>query len=177
MTQLSLVLFLWLFIFHLPWALSAPHPIAERDPAPSSPQAKAGGTTFVGSTDDSYGVTIWLGTRYAKSPTEALRLQSPEKVDNGGTIVTQSFGAQRFQMDPLANANISQDCLFLNIYKLPKATLHEKGDDEASDSLPVMFWIHGGEFSDGSRQIYDSRSLVNTSVILETTTIVIIINY
>jgi carboxylesterase type B len=62
-------------------------------------------------------------------------ITDPEKVDNDGTIVMQSFGAQCFQMDPPANDNISEDCLFLNIYKLSKAALHEKDDDEASDSL------------------------------------------
>ena len=57
---------------------------------------------------------------------------------------------------------------FLNIYK-PSAT--EYGP------LPVMFWIHGGSFNDGSGEIYDAISLVNQSVALGSPVIVVTINY
>jgi carboxylesterase type B len=184
MNSLSFSLLVWLFVFHLPGTLSAPHLTVERRSTPSGPEVKSNGATFIGSTDDNYGVSIWLGIRYAKPPIGSLRLQPPEKVDNDGTIVTQSFGAQCFQMDIPSNTNISEDCLFLNIYRPSKAALKENGDgdnddddDESSDSLPVMFWIHGGGFNDGSGQIYDSRSLVNTSVALKTPTLVVTINY
>ena len=170
MSPLSFTLFVWLLASHLPCTLSVPHLIEERDSTPSGPKAKLDGTTLIGSTDDNYGVDIWLGIRYAKPPIGSLRLQPPEKIDNDGTIVTQSFGAQCFQMDPPtpSNANISEDCLFLNVYR----PSNYKGD-----ALPVMFWIHGGGFNDGSGQIYDSRSLVNTSVTLKSPTVVVTINY
>jgi carboxylesterase type B len=171
MNPLSFILFVWLFVFHLPSTLSAPpHLTVERGSGPSGPRAKLDGTTFVGSTDANYGVDIWLGIRYAKPPVGSLRLQPPKRVDNEGTIITQSFGAQCFQMDPPtpSNANLSEDCLFLNVYK---------PSNYNGDALPVMFWIHGGGFNDGSGQFYDSRSLVNTSVALKTPTVVVTINY
>jgi carboxylesterase type B len=69
----------------------------------------------------------------------------------------------------------------LNIFKPSKTALKKIGDyqddDENSDSLPVMVWIHGGGFNSGSGQIYDARSLVSTSVALHTPTIVVTINY
>jgi carboxylesterase type B len=69
----------------------------------------------------------------------------------------------------------------LNIFKPSKAALKEsdqcEDQDEASDSLPVMVWIHGGGFNFGSGELYDSRSLVNTSIALKTPTIVVTINY
>uniref|UniRef100_A0A671U794 Carboxylesterase type B domain-containing protein n=1 Tax=Sparus aurata TaxID=8175 RepID=A0A671U794_SPAAU len=46
---------------------------------------------------------------------------------------------------------ISEDCLYLNIYtpanRAPKA------------KLPVMVWIHGGGFSMGSASMYDGSAL------------------
>jgi carboxylesterase type B len=183
MSPLPFTLFAWLVISNLPCTLSAPHVITERAPAPSGPEITSNGATFVGTTDDNYGVSIWSGIRYAKPPIGSLRLQPPQKVDNDGTILTQSFGAQCFQMDPPAGANISEDCLYLNIYKPSQAALDAAGMGnhdhvfDCSDCLPVMFWIHGGGFNDGSGQIYDSRSLVNTSVALKTPTIIVTINY
>lgn len=170
MALLSFTLLVWLCISYAPCILSAPHLIEERDSAPSGPKAKLDGTTFIGSTDENYGVDIWLGIRYAKPPTGSLRLQPPEAIDNDGTIVTQSFGAQCFQMDPPtpSDAVLSEDCLFLNVYK---------PSNYDGDALPVMFWLHGGGFNDGSGQIYDSRSLVNTSISLGSPTVVVTINY
>lgn len=182
MTPLSLFLFTCLLLFHCPTSLSAPHANNERrDSPPSGPQAKANGATFIGNTDNTYGVSSWLSIRYAQPPIGSLRLQPPQKVDNVGTINAQSFGSECYQLPPPANASISEDCLFLNIYKPSKAALQEHGyhedDDESSDRLPVMFWIHGGGFNQGSGQLYDSRSLVNTSVKLHTPTIIVTINY
>jgi carboxylesterase type B len=182
MTLVSFTLLVSLLLFRLPGSLSAPHPNTEqRDTPPSGPQVKTHGATFIGNTDDHYGVSTWLGIRYAQSPIGPLRLQPPKKTDNDGTIVAKSFGAECFQLPSPAGANISEDCLYLNIFKPSKAALREHGhhedDEEGSDCLPVMFWIHGGGFNDGSGQIYDSRSLVNTSIALDTPTIVVTINY
>lgn len=170
----SLCLVAWLVFFSLPCVLGAPHVHAERDTAP---EVTINGATFVGSTDDTYGVSSWLGIRYAQPPVESLRLQPPQAIDNKGTVYATSFGPQCFQLPLPTNANVSEDCLFLNIYKPSKAALKEAGHDESTDCLPVMFWIHGGGFNTGSGQIYDSRSLVNTSGALQTPIIVVTINY
>jgi carboxylesterase type B len=178
MTRLLFTLSAWLLFFYLPsCSLSAPH-------AQHAPQVKRHGATFIGKIDDYYGVSTWLGIRYAQPPIGSLRLQPPQKVDNDGTISATSFGAQCFQLSTPANAtnNISEDCLYLNIYKPSDAALKEHydeddDDDEDSRSMPVMFFIHGGAFNDGSGESYDARSLVNTSVALHTPTIVVTINY
>lgn len=184
MTRLLFTLFAWLLFFHLHVSLAAPYAYNEqRDPPPSGPQVKTHSATFIGNTDDNYGVSSWLGIRYAEPPIGSLRLKPPQRVDNDGTIIAKSFGAQCFQLSGPANVNISEDCLYLNIFKSSEAALKEHGHhrdndgNDDSDSLPVMVWIHGGAFNDGSGQTYDSRSLVNTSVALHTPTIVVTINY
>lgn len=151
-------------------------------------QIKRHGPTFIGQTDDNYGVSTFLGIRYAQPPLGSLRLKAPQKIDNDGIINATSFGSQCFQLSTPANAtnNISEDCLYLNIYKPSDALLKEHchGDDDDDDdddkghkSMPVMFFIHGGAFNDGSGESYDARSLVNTSVALHTPTIIVTINY
>jgi carboxylesterase type B len=174
MTRPSFTLFALLLYFYSPsLSLSVPH-------EQHGPQVKRHGTTFIGKIDDHYGVSTWLGIRYAQPPIASLRLQPPQKVDNDGTIYATSFGARCFQLSTPANAtnNISEDCLYLNIYKPSDAALKEHCyDDDDSGSLPVMFFIHGGAFNDGSGESYDARSLVNASVAMHTPTIVVTINY
>ena len=43
--------------------------------------------------------------------------------------------------------------------------------------LPVMFWLHGGGFNDGSGLIYNATALVNRSSELGSPVIVVTINY
>ena len=182
MPRLSFTLFACLLFFHLPRSLSAPHAHGEqRDPQSLTPQIKTHKATFIGSTDDKYGVSTWLGIRYAQPPIGSLRLQPPHKVDNRGTINATSFGAQCFQLSGPANANMSEDCLYLNIFRPSEAALkehdHRRGNKQDSGSLLVMLFLHGGAFNDGTGQTYDARSLVNTSVALRTPAIIVTINY
>lgn len=180
MTRPLYTLFAWLLLYLPSCCLLALH----TNRGQHAPQVKTHGAAFIGKTDDYYGVSTWLGIRYAQPPIGSLRLQPPQKVDNDSTINATSFGAQCFQLSTPANAtnNISEDCLYLNIYRPSDAALKEQCDDdedrdEDSVSMPVLFFIHGGAFNDGSGERYDARSLVNTSVALRTPTIVVTINY
>uniref|UniRef100_A0A3B4GAL9 Carboxylesterase type B domain-containing protein n=1 Tax=Pundamilia nyererei TaxID=303518 RepID=A0A3B4GAL9_9CICH len=47
--------------------------------------------------------------------------------------------------------DISEDCLYLNIYSPAKRANNAK--------LPVMVWIHGGGFTLGSASTYDGSAL------------------
>ncbi|KAL4875659.1 Carboxylesterase family-domain-containing protein [Aspergillus karnatakaensis] len=92
------------------------------------------------------------GIPYAKPPTGDRRLKNPEELprlpgqEKGETYDATEFGALCPQeMTPNATPDlpspdyqISEDCLYLNIYTplLP--------DTRGFDLLPVVFWIHGG---------------------------------
>jgi carboxylesterase type B len=82
-----------------------------------------------------------------------LRFAAPQSSKASGHFMADTFGHQCIQgtdgggfgSDPrniLAGYSAtngpatSEDCLFLNVYLPPNATLNDK--------LPVMFWIHGG---------------------------------
>jgi carboxylesterase type B len=143
-----------------------------RDYSPPTVHAEPTGK-FIGATNDFYGVDSWLGIPYAKPPTGSLRLQPPQPIGGVGTFEATAFGDQCYQLPIPADTTISEDCLTLNIYK-PSTEALGRLD---GDGLPVMFWIHGGGFNDGSGALYDGSSLVNRSTELETPTIVVTINY
>ena len=173
----SFMLGLCIFLAGLPFSHALPNPTGSARSTLQGPKVRSGGAAFIGNTEDAYGVDEWLGIRYAQPPIGSLRLQPPKKADNDGTVNAQSFGAQCFQMAPAANATLSEDCLTLNIYRPSEAAMKSISKHYHSTYLPVMFWIHGGGFNDGSGSIYHSESLVNTSVALETPAIVVTINY
>ncbi len=89
-------------------------------------------------------VDEFLGIQYAR----AGRFQAPidiEKYD--GVVEAKSFGAQSPQvpgfMEEILNTKeipISEDCLYLNIWK----------PSVVKTPLPVLFWIHGGAFTNGT---------------------------
>lgn len=138
------------------------------------PKVKVGQATYVGINDPIYKVDEWLGIRYAKPPIGPLRLQPPQSYDAKGEVSSQIYGYSCFQIDA-GGFNQSEDCLYLNVYT-PRGN-SEKYEKRDSDGLPVMLWIHGGGFNDGSGNYYNAESLVNTSVELKSPVIVVTINY
>lgn len=179
----SLTLLLLLFSC-LSDALSIPIVNSEIQLPP--PLAKRGTTTYIGNTDITNQVEQFLGIRYAQPPTGSLRLKPPQRIDNAGTVDATKFGNECFQMDgpsnvgkPPLNVSISEDCLFLNIYRPSEAAMEAHGNRYGMlpKGLPVMLWIHGGGFNDGSGDLYDGGSLVNTSVGLGSPIILVTINY
>ena len=66
--------------------------------------------------------------------------------------------------DPRVGKPTSENCLTLNVWAPPRG--------QRGDKRPVMVWIHGGGFVNGSGDIYHSRSLVVKGHI-----IVVTINY
>ena len=170
MTSVS---FTSLFFFLL-WDLCSCRSIPARDndhnPTSQFPTAKVKRGTYIGIEDTNYGVDIWAGIRYAKPPTGSLRLQPPEKYEAEGTINSQQYGNRCFAI--ASPVNVSEDCLTLNIYAPPRSFQRYYGD-----GLPVMFYIHGGGYNQGSGITYAGQSLINRSVELESPVIIVTINY
>ncbi|XP_042084970.1 liver carboxylesterase 1F-like [Haplochromis burtoni] len=112
------------------------------------------------------GVHAYLGVPFAKPPLgPSLRLAPPQPV--GGwegvrdatkqpPMCIQSKEAVLDLVDKLGGLlaeipDISEDCLYLNIYTPAKRANNAK--------LPVMVWIHGGGFTLGSASTYDGSAL------------------
>ncbi|KAM4618949.1 fatty acyl-CoA hydrolase precursor, medium chain [Polymixia lowei] len=111
------------------------------------------------------GVHAYLGVPFAKPPVGPLRLAPPQPVEKweGVRDATQQphICVQSKQLleelfikiggVTVDLPDISEDCLYLNIYTPAKAAPNAK--------LPVMVWIHGGGLTSGSASIYDGSSL------------------
>uniref|UniRef100_A0AAR5PTD0 Carboxylic ester hydrolase n=1 Tax=Dendroctonus ponderosae TaxID=77166 RepID=A0AAR5PTD0_DENPD len=83
----------------------------------------------------------FYGVRYGRSPMEELRFQPPQPVEAWEDVfdATEKKGIC-FQVPGDFDLE-TEDCLFLNLYT-PAVN--------ASAGLPVMFFIHGGGFVEGS---------------------------
>jgi para-nitrobenzyl esterase len=105
------------------------------------------------------GVDAWLGMPYAQPPIGELRWRAPLPAKKWvETLDSLSFGSACPQSD-----KGSEDCLFINVWS-----------PQNSQSLPVMFWIHGGGNSVGeaATSIYDGARLAR-----ENNVVLVSINY
>ena len=87
------------------------------------------------------------------------------RVDN---LQASSYGAicvqTSFEWDTIGEIIGDEDCLFLNIFT-PGIRTDEAKEPELR---PVMFWIHGGDFSVGSSNQYDPSDLVKQDIVVVT---------
>lgn len=115
-------------------------------------------------------VTAFLGVPFAAPPVGDLRWRPPQsaapwtgvrKADHFGASCMQNEAGSRLPWTEefMTQGPISEDCLFLNVWTSASA---------ASAKLPVMFWIYGGGFNEGSGQVavYDGAGLAKKGVIL-----------
>ena len=101
------------------------------------------------------GVTAYLGIPYAAPPVGDLRWRPPQPAPHWeGTRTADHFGTSCMQNQPgsrlpwteefMTQGPIGEDCLYLNVWTAAKA---------ANAKLPVMFWIYGGGFNEGSSSV------------------------
>ncbi|XP_047513682.1 esterase FE4-like [Pieris napi] len=104
------------------------------------------------------------GIPYAKPPTGPLRFRDPQKIDNwSGVLDATKPGNKAVQFNPYTKSiEGSEDCLYLNVYTpiLP---------DEQKQSLPVLFFVHGGNLYRGWAHMYRPDYLIRQDVIVVTT--------
>lgn len=118
------------------------------------------------------GVSVWKGIPYAKAPVGSLRFRPPQKLEAWeGIYEATQFGPSAIQppseiMSFLGSEIIdtSEDCLRLHIWS-PKADGKRR---------PVMVWIHGGAFMNGSGS---SAGYDGTSFALEGDIVIVTLNY
>ncbi|KAF9558576.1 alpha/beta-hydrolase [Agrocybe pediades] len=122
------------------------------------PVVDIGYAAFAGNTTSPAGVlnspvTFFGGIPYAQPPLGNLRFRAPKQLDEQGKAkqVTdaRSWGPPCMQFPATVGVG-SEDCLTLNVWKPSNATANSK--------LPVVVYIHGGGFYQGSPQgfpLYD----------------------
>ena len=115
-------------------------------------------------------VKTWRDIPYAQPPVNDLRWRAPRPVESSSSeIVTRdTVACLQIASDvggvPGEGVVGTEDCLYLDITApaLP----------QSDESLPVMFWIHGGGNTSGYKGYYDFSTLVETENV-----IVVTINY
>lgn len=114
------------------------------------------------------GAQEFLGVPYAAAPTGESRLRAPREpqrwsgvreADRQAPACLQfsPFGLQ----DPQA---VSENCLYLDVYR--------PGGTRAGARLPVILWMHGGAYSQGTGTQFGGRTMAEL-----TNSVVISINY
>jgi para-nitrobenzyl esterase len=113
----------------------------------------------------SQGAREFLGVPYAAPP---VRFAAPEPARPwNGVRSAKAHGPACIQFQPMgvpARQATSEDCLYLDIYTPAGA--------RRGSRLPVLFWIHGGNFTEGSGVLYGGQRFASL-----TNSIFVSINY
>ncbi|GAB1603547.1 cholinesterase 2-like [Argonauta hians] len=104
-------------------------------------------------------IDVFLGIPYAKPPVGDLRFRRPEPVEPwNGVKETKTYSNSCMQVKDTAfgnfegsdmwnaNTNLSEDCLYLNIW-VPRDAR------KPHSSLTTMIWIYGGSFNSGTSSL------------------------
>ena len=117
---------------------------------------------------DDGGVRLFQGIPYAAAPVGALRWRAPATpIPWNGVREAVTPGLRCIQdvrVDPDYGRPTSEDCLNLTVWAPVSA--------DVKRPKPVMVWIHGGGFLNGSSDLYNARRLVTRGDI-----VVVTINY
>ncbi|MCW1912300.1 carboxylesterase family protein [Luteolibacter sp. GHJ8] len=113
------------------------------------------------------GMRVFKGIPFAAPPTGELRWKAPQAVlPWEGIRQAKDFGPAPEQGRALAALlgvpnRFNEDCLHLNVWTKASA---------ASDKLPVMVWIYGGAFMNGSSStpLYDGTRLASKGAVIVT---------
>ncbi|WP_369232728.1 carboxylesterase/lipase family protein [Streptomyces sp. R21] len=139
---------------------------APRDDTSEPPQVRTGEGQLLGRVHDQ--AEEFLGVPYAAPPVGPSRLRPPRPPSHwsGARDATrQAPACPQFSpfglRDPQA---VSEDCLYLDVYR-PRGA-------RQGQSLPVLFWMHGGGYSQGTGTQFGARTMASL-----TGTVVVSINY
>ena len=106
------------------------------------------------------GIEGFKGIPFAAPPVGDLRWRAPRPAKAWtGVRAATAYGPPCVQSQPSRYANESEDCLTLNVFRPAGA---------GAAKLPVMVWIYGGGFVNGSSERYDGSNFPRHGVVLVT---------
>lgn len=118
------------------------------------------------------GVRVFKGIPYAAPPVGDLRWRPPQppvkwdgvrKADKFSNSCVQNLARSRnpWTAEFMVQNEMSEDCLSLNVWTAAKS---------ASARQPVLVWIHGGGFTEGSGEVavYDGAELARKGLVVVT---------
>lgn len=109
---------------------------------------------------------LFAGIPYAAPPLGPLRFRPPAPAPGWAGVRDATRPGPRCVQDPAddveAGRNTDEDCLTLNVWTPPVG----------GRPRPVLVWIHGGGFVNGSGDIYDARWMVSRGDV-----VVVTLNY
>jgi para-nitrobenzyl esterase len=130
------------------------------------------GGLLEGSASSVPGVRVFKGIPYAAPPVGDLRWRPPQppapwsgvrKADKFGDSCVQNLARSRnpWTAEFMVQNAASEDCLCLNVWTAAKA---------ANERRPVLVWIHGGAFAEGSGEVavYDGAELAQKGLVVVT---------
>lgn len=121
-------------------------------------------------------VHIYYGVPFARPPIGPLRFRKPAPMQPwqgvyNATVMPNSCIQERYEYFPgfegeemwNPNTNISEDCLYMNIWVPKKLRLRHKGGDSSEkknhhQGMPILVWIYGGGYMTGTAtlDVYDA---------------------
>ncbi|CAG9982888.1 unnamed protein product [Clonostachys byssicola] len=111
---------------------------------------------YEGVRDKAFGIDKYLGMRYAEAPLGDLRFRAPRDPTVVADIQTaHEFGPICLGSDQTPSDNMSEDCLFVNVFTPSNATSDSK--------LPVWLYIQGGGYASNADHDYDGSMVIRES--------------
>ncbi|KAH6608363.1 hypothetical protein Trco_001709 [Trichoderma cornu-damae] len=102
------------------------------------------------------GVDEFLGMRFAQAPLGKLRFRAPQDPTPEKSVQDASkFGPICLAMDQPADARLSEDCLFVNVYKPSGA--------DSNSNLPVWVYIQGGGYAANYNPNFNGTEVIKQS--------------
>ncbi|PYH90898.1 cholinesterase [Aspergillus ellipticus CBS 707.79] len=157
-------------------SLLLPAPVLGQRNTPVAPVARVRNGTYTGLYNPTYNQDMFLGMPYAQAPTGGFRFRPPRGVNTtwNGTRPATAYYAEciGYGSDDWGWADIvSEDCLALSVIR-PHGY-------NASANLPVLLWMHGGEYAQGGSRDprYNISYIVQQSVEMGSPIIGVTINY
>jgi carboxylesterase type B len=119
-------------------------------------------------------VLKFLSVPYANPPINELRFKNPtpiipwNDIRDGTCLPSKCLQTTELDENNDNYSEQSEDCLYLNIYSPYNAYVKSVVQNDTSSYIPIMVWIHSGDFSTGSANTDGSKLALISNIIVIT---------